>query len=690
MKKKLLVLLTAVTLLWMSSSCNNSEAETNKVELSNSKISPIFIGGMNVLFDVDKENNVYILSSEGVGGENTNSEKETVLTIYNINDEKTFSGKFGVDNFYDLSCMCAKDNFVYYISRGLENDSHTPTLYSFDFTNGITTYISDFDHYEEIEKIYLSDGSLYIIGTPEETNIDGEVIAESNGYEYPITPKKISVYNIDNDSLTDIDIFCPLSFSVSTDGELIIYSYDQEKEGYCFVGYNDGRISELAGSNMGNIIDFDIYDESNHFVVTGIPEKAGCLTVSAIESNSGLSEISEKVYSYFANDVKCTKEFIYFLTGETQFSEKRYIAKISTNDINYQNTIKIISSEYIPQIPYGCGYSIEFTQLDPEEFALKTLSLDEDYDICIASSGSGYAANMFKSNVFLPLNNVEGVSEYLAECFPYVSDVAIKENGEVWMLPIELNIPILICNAEACESNGIVFSRDLNNFIDVVSKANALDMSYGCNRYIFIQNIVAQYIDKNRTFDTHPFRNSITIIKEKCTDDLFYDNYTIYPALMELYVSEQLGYDKQSKQSILNDFLFYLSGDIKEQTEYILQSNTLRAVGLPNIEGDSNNAKCYFLCINPYSKNVNESSNYISALSNYLKSKENTFIVDNGLYSNSTYCQSLYEQYKNSSIMLGVPNEIYVESLNEYLERKIDLDDFINEVNRKLKVYIYE
>ena len=99
-----------------------------------------------------------------------------------------------------------------------------------------------------------------------------------------------------------------------------------------------------------------------------------------------------------------------------------------------------------------------------------------------------------------------------------------------------------------------------------------------------------------------------------------------------------------------------------------------------------------FLCVNPESEHLKDALDYISKIAAYQMTNPDCFVLtrENGVYSdNETVCQ-MTELYESAEVYFTYPSEIYWEDFNKYLAGEISLDSFIEEADRKLKVYLNE
>ena len=195
------------------------------------------------------------------------------------------------------------------------------------------------------------------------------------------------------------------------------------------------------------------------------------------------------------------------------------IKRVPMDTILKENkTLQFLSSSWIDEwdVPSGCGYQMKKLVLDAEAFALKVLAQDTDFDLYLLSSRESTSYNLKENGAFYPLNEVEGVQEYLDACFPYVKETATNEEGDIWMLPVALEIPGLVYNKKFCAENGVDFTQmNMAEFMDLTAEAREEDTDYvGMSSLVFREVLFGQYMSKYDTFDTALFREFATKFKE--------------------------------------------------------------------------------------------------------------------------------------------------------------------------------
>jgi len=273
--------------------------------------------------------------------------------------------------------------------------------------------------------------------------------------------------------------------------------------------------------------------------------------------------------------------------------------------------------------------------------------------------------------------------EYLDACFPYIKEAAINEDGDVWMLPVYIDVPCLIYNERLCGENSIDFSKpmDYAGFIEMLlekkrdSKTNDLISISG---YFLNQIALHQYLRDYDSFESTLFEDYAVRMKdlidyERKADDWFANN--------NYYLDIFSGNNYE--------FLFFGLRDYDLQLE--LHSDEVRASQLPILTGnDSSVAICTFLCVNPASKQLDDTLDYISSLCEYIMeySYEKTMLFkDRSLYPDNSYYDDLYGIYSNADIRFTSPSDLYYNDYLKYLDDELSLEEFIRLANRKLDIY---
>jgi hypothetical protein len=317
-----------------------------------------------------------------------------------------------------------------------------------------------------------------------------------------------------------------------------------------------------------------------------------------------------------------------------------------------------------------------------EEMALSMLSQDEGYDIYYMNSNEDISENIRDKGSFYPLNEVEGVKEYLDSCFPYIKDAAINEDGDIWMLPISINIPYIVYNENACKDYDMELSKSmsLDNLVNVLTKVkqdSSIEKKYNYFNNIFVNNLLHQYTREYTNFDNDIFRKLAQSLK---------NNFNGENSNGE-FILNSLTKSKDNNMLFVASDLYNLSFINK-----IMNMNGLRACKFPGItDNKSNTANCYYLCVNPASKNLKRTLQYISSLCSYLLTQEDNMMLSN--WDNpkkGRLIDDLYEIYSNGDVQFTYPDELFKEDLLKYFSGEKELESVIQDSNRRMDIYLNE
>ena len=333
------------------------------------------------------------------------------------------------------------------------------------------------------------------------------------------------------------------------------------------------------------------------------------------------------------------------------------VERVCITDVLKENKeIRMLINSLDTTYMYGCGYRMKKQEVDMDTFSLKVLAQDSDFDLYLLKSSDANAYNIKKNGAFYPLNEVEGVQEYLDACFPYLKEVATNEDGDIWMLPIETRIPGIFYDKEYCVSQGVDFSTmDYEEFLVFTEKIE-LQTPEKINNVHAITEFFAQYLSVESSFDTELFRKNAKQLKslyEKIGENKFYH-------IMPTHVNGVL-------QGELPQFFYeYMafSRDLPEYTknvEYLGVVDKVGMIGVPKIrEGLVNVGTCAFFAVNPQSENLEATIEYLSTLCTYLMQQQDSFLLsDESMYSDNAFMKECYEVYANGGIYFAMDSEVY-------------------------------
>ncbi len=610
-------------------------------------------------FDVSPDGTLY--TAEG--------ERESLICSYDLAGSRNELASVDAKT----EAVACFDDKLYY---ALPTDNGTG-LFSIDTETLQSEQLCEIVGLYNANNLEIDGGCAYILGRDaSRINVHGAYYDEFGMYEY--NGERLYKVDLGNGNITASGIEFPQAFSV-LDGSVLVYAADEN--GFYFTGFNG---EEKSSNDLGSITSMELYDKDKFiFSSNKIIFK---LNSGTADHDDGMAEILENVLVTKGNDIRFEGGFGFIrnLYGHEEGSGVIERFKIS-DYIKPNNKIRFISSEYSFDEPFGCGYVIEQRELDSENFALTILSQDAGYDMCIINSAQDYSANIRSKGSFYPLNDVEGVAEYLDSCFPYVKEAAHTDSGEIWMLPVLLNAGAVYYDPKNCNAADVTLTENMlyKDFIGQCKKAAESDFSdgYSVHCYQLTQNMLLNYLSKNTSFNTEIFRSFAEFSKENA-------NISNFPAYMPIACSAE---NDLLSGSGSGKFLFGYSFGSRRQTDFA-ELGLLRACSAPKLENNAKNAvTCAFITVNPSSSNLEAALDYIGSLAKYLSAQRNSLILsDKSLYSDTDYMRDLYNIYENGQICFNVSSEIIFDDYIGFCSGELDLDSLISEADRKYAAYLNE
>lgn len=518
------------------------------------------------------------------------------------------------------------------------------------------------------ENIVMIGDTVYYTGITEERQGMRELIGDTD-FEYDGT--LLYSCKLGEETAKPVDVEYPVAISKTVSGELCVYAADEN--GFYFTIGPEGK---KIYNDLGKINGFGLVNENN--LVFCSDTKPIPLNMGRLDSNSVYSELVENAA---ASRIKVRVGYAYYVNGFTQRLER-----INCSVYDKQNEIiRFLSPEHTFNKPFGIGYMTDYRELDNESFSLAVLSRDSSFDIFMINSNDGFSSNIRDKGSFYALNEVPNVREYLDKCFPYLKEAATDAEGNIWMLPISINLPVIVYNKEACAAAGIDFGGKLtmDEFISLCETAYRSDYKngYDVHPYQFTKKLFTQYMAAHNSFDTAELRKFAEFAKEKINLTQF-PSYlpTSNAAMNNLYMPE-------SEKAFLFSYL--------SDTDRIEWLSGFEGFDFCTVPGITENSKpvatCAFITVNPSSSNLEAALNYVSDLAEYLSKRENSFMLsDKSTYTANNGIESAYDIASAAEIGFNISDEIYFEPYIQYHKGEISIDEFISEADRKLSMYLNE
>lgn len=612
-------------------------------------------------YDVSRNGKLYCVVSTGHSDTDYLEQGESYQKMLVLNEVGEEERSISIPSGTSWMRISDDEKAMYYIDT---SDYANPKLCKYNFEEAEVHEIYSLPAGIFIEQFEITKDQAFITARRMINDDESTIISDSN------SKKVIAKISLSEGEYNELELTEPYSFSLTMDQNVMIYATDSQ--GYYFIEY-DVKNQEYRNKVYHQLLglsSFYICNENNDFIYVKWKSNSRVLTYGSIQPEEPELELVPDYENQ--SSLLCKYGNTYSLSNDG-----KDILRIKNSAyINDTKTIRLLSPmNYNGHNPFGCGYRMQNQFKDNDELALSVLARDSDYDLFFMSSWEEVSHNIKEKGSFYPLNEVEGVMEYLDACFPYIKEAAVNDEGDVWMIPIRIDIPFLLCNESMCAQYDIPITEtiEFDEFYKLLRQLNFGDATkelFYINDYYYTRYLLNQYVNSSQDLHTELFQ-TLSI-------DLKYLN------------DGNSGSDLASNEYYRNgnQFLFLYKRNLYELSDSN-QNGDFHIMSVPSIEKtDEVMAVCHFICVNPSSKNLKVTLQYVSDLCNYLITQSDSFMLaDRENYENEFLTDELYELNQKGRIYFSYPDEILIDNFSQYLEGKMELEDVIAEADRRLEIY---
>ncbi len=600
---------------------------------------------------------------------------ETTIYAYDKNGKEI--KRYIIDRGTSFNNLTFYDNALYYTISTNKGWEQVQALYKYDLETEQEAQLYIFDSFTDIMKMTEINGALYILGIDKALS-KREVELFNADDEYYYLGENIVKFDIASGEYSEFYNELPVTFSAVPSGDMIIYSYD-ENGGYRFVRYEADRdCFELTKyHNLRKIQSIVMVSENEYFYNDHV-------TYMNIRIGDFNSDDNAEILpnAYFDGSEVFKNGYLYYRSNKDNNSIKRIVTDEYLQNKNMK-AINIITTERQLQAPISYGFNVNRKEVEHENFALKVLSNDKDFEICIVNSRRDYSFALREKQVYYPLNDIPGMTEYVNSLFPFIKDAITDKNGNIWAFPIAVNPIFISYNPAICEAEGLSFNENISisEFIDkIISLYNngEPELAYETMSAVYItENIISQYLSSYDTFDNELFRTLSSLIKNK-----LFENEDAFSNPKMTYANASGDFSRVA---------FGFTSGIFDENIYNNTGGFL-AAPFPYIEGnDKSVADFIFMCVNPASDNIEPALLYIAQVIKESRAdKNNHMLKDSEIFSSSSYYKSVSEIYNNCVIRFALSHEIFINDFYKYIEGDLELEELIATADNKLNTYLYE
>lgn len=506
-----------------------------------------------------------------------------------------------------------------------------------------------------------------------ETDVDekDEASYEKDGYismgEYAVkintTTYETTVLNLEN-------VIGQCRYS---DTQLLYYAHDDE--GYYFMIY-DCEADTYSEKYYNNAFGYQFClaaDLENNYIFAADNENSR-LIVGELEDSEKRKDILDNVSILGGNDLYFSNGYCFMLDNLTGD-----IVRLDCSEVESKMVLTVYADN-AEEAPYSCGYDMNIETPDETQFETSILACDKTYDMAYVTSGATYARGINKQGAYYPLQNVANVNEYLDACYPYVKDAATSETGDVWMIPVGVQIPFIVYSETNCDAAGIDddFYTSYEGIISAADTAYKNENNrelYSVNAYQLQAYMIEQYCgayvsNDDVQFDTDEFKTICDTMKDNSPDT---------KVSLHTFVSNAYSNDIIFEMTHYNEYKDY-------SQSFVETSNVVNMPYITDSNGDTvekNFGSCLFLCVNPNSQNLDETLEYISAYCGYMLENDDNLL----LKENENKISDIYE---NGEISFGIPEDVFWDSYLDYIRGNMKYKDMVKDVENKVKTYLNE
>lgn len=646
-------------------------------------------------FCVDEQGKIYTCE-EGTETINVYDTEGTKLSEIRV-DGGTESGS-------RYTVLCAGDGVLY------ASDSVEKGIAAIDIATGEREllYTTQDPGHWSLRDMTVCNGSLYFIYQKPVELAEMQLLTDyAAGYNY--IGERVACLELATKKAEEMEVPGVKRLCKKSAIEILFYAFDEEN-GFTYRVYDTETGSYSAEYEAKQELDLRMadvmtYDASMERLL--YPDStSGQLRAIDITKKASETEFYGTGLSGFGtHSLQCVDGCTYFVSGGkvTKIDNRSYIKE--TEPLK----IASISRGYKPVSSLGYQVSLEY--LESDEMALKLLAGDSDFDLMILSSEYDLAGQIERTGAYEALNEVEGIEEYLENCFDYIGDAATADNGAVWMLPYEVETSVFVYQPEVCEKYGVDFSGELTYeaFLDdwkelqEVAVKDSLQINIRTIWWQVVQQYIADYAVKEgeAQFDTEVFRTWAPILKE------IYENEGSSWISTELTAGMTLEELREEVQKFYDSCAFGILDKMELEQEYGMRDyvngvsyvanffdfDFFEARSMPSIvEGEEKSGVAHtcFYVVNPNSKRKEEAKEYLATLAESLAETESIYRTKELKGEYSKLEVQVHDVYADAEIFFAYPADVVGAEYMEYLTGEINLEELIQEAERKFNIYLKE
>lgn len=606
-------------------------------------------------FAAAEDGTVYIVGSQGGA-----SDKSSGLSLRRYDCQGELTGEYPLDDYFFIRAAAAgADGSVYFTAQGSGPDL---CLYRFYPDTGQIDPLCSFSYFVNIKQLVCMGERVYVLGQQRWKKL----YAAGADYDFS-AEERLVYYNEDDGEVYDLGLEFPVNIARGIENKLAVLGY-LPAAGYCLMEYDPKSDSMEVKREFDEFL-FDNFAVSGEgeLIYSYMSNPFGLLLTDGSgerpESELFREAMPEGLVGYAGGMVFC------------QRNDSKHLVSFPLEKVRRNNrTVRLITAQG-SDAPYGCGYVLDRIDMDWDKLVLKALAQDKDYDLCIASTADSGTGKMRDSASFYPLNGIPGVEEYLERCFPYVREAAVKEDGTIWMLPYRIWIRGFLVQEEKLEQAEIPLQPGITcaGLAELVCGLDAEQRKlFNFSPYYLAQCFIDQYLWKYS-----PSGDGLFLTCMENWKQLYRDIPEIPAAPVEdiLYRQTLLGWGDWSEQLELERY---------EEERYSFYS-------FPKAEEGSGNCMvCCFLAVNPNSERLEEALSYIADLAAFLTAQDGVWYFTDLETEPGSFAEQVHNVCRDGELPFATDADVYRKGLEKALSGELGLEEYVEEVIQKYRMYLEE
>lgn len=564
----------------------------------------------------------------------------------------------------------------------------------------------------EIKHMAVKENSLYLLSVSENPYASNPSLDETSGYMD--FGEEVFAIDLGTKKSRKLPIEHAICQYLAEDGNLYYYTY--ENNSYTLQKYDISyeklrRISKM--DDVGYIYSFVLIGDE--FIYAGLDSMD--ITIKNINTDLITSK-AENIYIMRGMDFQGYKGSMIYLNREDATIDAYFPQRPKTSEEGMEQefygeelVLGTASAYYIPvkmnklEADYGIAASAYETEFYDNELLLKLMAGDKDVDIYICTINTNIGRNIRKNGIYVPLNDSEKIRTALEGYWDYLEDFCYCENGDIWGVPIAVDMEVTWYVPENMEKLGLTVT-DLelfNSFLLAQGKVKEQDKYeyYGeattfANDMRNLYHANYGYLD----YDNEIYRDWFTKMWDGWIR--WSGPYAQHPTFQN--INEDPEYEEGKEYN--TEKVAFKSESVAKMLTRATDLSGWRACAFPKLASTEEKSPLiiYYAFVNPYSENIEAAKAYLSYIVG--NPQEYTRIPEGALSMNFVYKDKeayaekydihapwfedvfcIYEQGAVYEALLSNSDYAYID---EYQNGRWTLDETIEYLERQAEMYMNE